>query len=142
MFGNGEAAMEVQGHWGAAASKANSSSGKGLGDALGWFPFPTVDGGPGNATDAVGGTNGIAVGKNAPPEAIDFLHYLVSVDNQKKLGADNIAIPTTVGAESSVVDPQLQAVIEARARRSSSSCTWTRPPLRRWVPRSTTRPRH
>jgi raffinose/stachyose/melibiose transport system substrate-binding protein len=104
------------GSLGAAASKANSSSGNGLGDALGWFPFPTVDGGAGNATDAVGGTNGIAVGKNAPPEAIDFLHYLVSVDNQKKLGADNIAIPTTVGAESSVVDPQLQAVIEARGK--------------------------
>ena len=39
-----------------------------LGD-LGWFPFPTVDGGAGAATEQFGGGDGFAFGKDAPPEA-------------------------------------------------------------------------
>ena len=58
----------------------------------------------------------IALGQAAA--AYYFLHFLVSVDNQKTLGKDNIAIPTTIGAESAVVDPQLQTVIAARAKAS------------------------
>ena len=70
--------MELMGQWAPAVQKDQSTGKKGLGDKLGWFPFPTVTGGAGAATDGVGGGNGFAVGKNAPPEAVDFLKFFMS----------------------------------------------------------------
>ena len=35
---------------------------------LGFFPFPTVEGGAGDPSDVLGGGDGFAIGKNAPPE--------------------------------------------------------------------------
>ena len=45
---------------------------------LGMFNFPAVEGGAGDVTDVMGGGNGFAIGKNAPPEAIDFVKYLTA----------------------------------------------------------------
>ena len=47
--GNGKAAMEVMGQWAPAVQMDQSTSKKGLGADLGWFPFPTVTGGAGAA---------------------------------------------------------------------------------------------
>ena len=67
---------------------------------LGWFPFPEVEGGAGAATDGLGGGNGFAVGRDAPPETVDFLQFLVSEDAANRWGALNSGIlPTTVGTE-------------------------------------------
>ena len=66
-MGNGQAAMELMGQWAPAVQAASSTSTKGIGDKLGFFPFPSVDGGKGKATDVFGGGNGFAVGKDAPP---------------------------------------------------------------------------
>jgi raffinose/stachyose/melibiose transport system substrate-binding protein len=62
----------------------------------------------------VGGGNGIAVGVNAPPEAIDFLKFFNNVENGNKLNSDNVGLSTVVGTESSVEDPNLQAVLAGR----------------------------
>jgi raffinose/stachyose/melibiose transport system substrate-binding protein len=62
----------------------------------------------------VGGGNGIAVGKDAPPEALDFLKFFSSVDSGNKLNTDNVGLSTVVGTESSVKDPNLQAVLAGR----------------------------
>ena len=84
---------------------------------LGWFPFPAVTGGAGAPTDGFGGGNGFAVGKDAEPEAIDFLKYISSLENANRWGALNRGIlPVTVGAESSVTDPDLTSVLAARAK--------------------------
>lgn len=115
-MGNGQAAMELMGQWAPSVQASNSTSGQGIGDKLGWFPFPAVTGGKGDPNDGVGGGNGIAVGRDAPPEAIDFLKFFSSLDNAKIIGKDNIGLPTTKGAEASVADPQLRAVLEARAK--------------------------
>ena len=112
--GNGKAAMELMGQWAPAVQKDNSANKQGLGDDLGWFAFPAVAGGAGAPTDGVGGGNGIAVGKDAPPEAIDFLKFFMSVDNQNKLNTDGVGLSTTVGTESTVTDPNLQAVLAGR----------------------------
>ncbi|HEX5012688.1 MAG TPA: extracellular solute-binding protein [Candidatus Limnocylindrales bacterium] len=112
--GNGKAAMELMGQWAPSVQMDQSADKKGLGDKLGWFAFPTVSGGAGAATDGVGGGNGIAVGVNAPPEAIDFLKFFNSVENGNKLNTDNIGLSTVVGTESTVKDPNLQAVLEGR----------------------------
>ena len=113
-MGNGKAAMEVMGQWAPSVQQANSTSGKGIGADLGWFPFPTVDGGKGAATDGVGGGNGIAVGKNASPEALDFLKFFSSVYNGNKINASNIGMSTIVGTEASVTDANLKAVLTGR----------------------------
>ena len=112
--GNGKAAMELMGQWAPSVQNDNTPDKKGLGDKLGWFAFPAVTGGAGAPTDGVGGGNGIAVGKDAPPEAIDFLKFFMSVENQNKLNTDNVGLSTTVGTESSVTDPNLQAVLAGR----------------------------
>ena len=52
-----------------------------------------MTGGAGAPTDGVGGGNGIAVGKNAPPEALDFLKFFSSVENANKLNTDNVGLP-------------------------------------------------
>jgi raffinose/stachyose/melibiose transport system substrate-binding protein len=112
--GNGKAAMELMGQWAPSVQKDQSVGKVGLGDKLGWFAFPTLTGGAGAATDGVGGGNGIAVSKNAPPEAVDFLKFFMDKSNQNKLNSDNVGLSTTVGTESTVTDPNLQAVLAGR----------------------------
>jgi raffinose/stachyose/melibiose transport system substrate-binding protein len=112
--GNGKAAMELMGQWAPSVQTDQSADKKGLGDKLGWFAFPVITGGAGAATDGVGGGNGIAVGKDAPPEAIDFLKFFNNVENQTKLNADGIGLSTTVGTEGAISDPNLQAVLAGR----------------------------
>jgi raffinose/stachyose/melibiose transport system substrate-binding protein len=112
--GNGKAAMELMGQWAPSVQKDQSADKQGLGDKLGWFPFPTVSGGTGAATDGVGGGNGIAVGKNAPPEAIDFLKFFLGTENANKLNTDNVGLSPVVGTNGSVSDPNLQAVLAGR----------------------------
>jgi len=115
-MGNAKVAMEVMGQWAPSVQAADSSSKKGIGADLGWFPFPTVAGGAGAATDGVGGGNGIAVGKNASPEALDFLKFFNSVENASKINTSNIGMSPVIGTESTVTDPNLQAVLAGRGK--------------------------
>jgi raffinose/stachyose/melibiose transport system substrate-binding protein len=103
--GNGKAAMELMGQWAPAVEKDNSEDKKGLGDNLGFFPFPMVEGGAGDPNDAVGGGNGFAIGKNASPEAVDFVKYLTSAESQKRLAEIGVAIPVVKGGEAGLKDP-------------------------------------
>src|SRR5918992_1358103 len=112
-MGNSKAAMELMGQWAPAVQEEQSK--KKLGDDLGWFPFPTVDGGKGTATDALGGGNGFAVGKDAPAETIDFLKFFVSVQNQQTAAATGALLPTAKGAETAVKDTRAQQVQKAAA---------------------------
>jgi len=115
-MGNAKVAMEVMGQWAPSVQAADSSSKKGIGADLGWFPFPTVAGGKGAATDGVGGGNGIAVGKNASPEALDFLKFFNSVYNANKINASGIGMSPIIGTEATVTDPNLQAVLAGRGK--------------------------
>jgi raffinose/stachyose/melibiose transport system substrate-binding protein len=109
-FGNAKAAMVLQGQWTAGASASNSESGEGIGEALGWFPFPAVGDGAG-AADVFGGGDGFVVGRDAPPEAVDFLKYLVSSDVADQWAALNDGtLPATKGSEEFVSDPNLQVI--------------------------------
>jgi raffinose/stachyose/melibiose transport system substrate-binding protein len=108
-FGNGKAAMELSGQWAPSTEKANSADQKGVAN-LGMFGFPAVDGGAGAGTDVVGGGNGFAIGKNAEPEAVDFVKYLTSVDNQTLIAKNGSGIPVVKGAESGLTDPNMLQV--------------------------------
>jgi raffinose/stachyose/melibiose transport system substrate-binding protein len=113
---SGDAAMILMGQWAPGTINANSADGNGLGDSLGWFPFPEVEGGEGTPTDGFGGGNGFAVGADAPPEAVEFLEYISSSDVAERWGATNSGIlPVVTGTEGSVTDPNLTGVLDARA---------------------------
>jgi raffinose/stachyose/melibiose transport system substrate-binding protein len=116
VIANGEAAMELMGQWSPNVQKDESESGDGLGENLGIFTFPMVEGGAGNATDVLGGGDGFAVGANASPEAIAFVKFLTSPENQASLAAQGIAVPPAVeSAASSIADPLLQEIAQMAA---------------------------
>lgn len=113
-FGNGLAAMELSGQWAPSTQAANAADTVGVVN-LGLFGFPEVEGGAGAGTDVVGGGNGFAIGKNAEPEAIDFVKYLTSVENQTIIAANGSGIPVVKGAETGLTDPNMLQVAQTFA---------------------------
>ena len=110
-MGSGKAAMELMGQW--APTVQEDASGKKLGDDLGFFPFPTVEGGQGAVTDVFGGGNGFAVSKDAPKEALDFLAFLMNEKNEREMVTSGAFMPVVKGAESALDDPNRKMVAEA-----------------------------
>jgi raffinose/stachyose/melibiose transport system substrate-binding protein len=108
LMGNGKAAMELMGQWAPSGDAAVAADKKG--PEFGFFPFPAIPGGAGAPTDVLGGGNGFAIGKNAPPEAVDFVRFMTSVDNQRIIGSKGAGLPPVIAAQDSVTDPNLQAV--------------------------------
>jgi raffinose/stachyose/melibiose transport system substrate-binding protein len=115
-MGNGRAAMDLMGQWAPSTFAANAKDKKG--PDVGWFPFPTVDGGAGSADEQFGGGDGFAFGKDAPPEALDFAKFLVTSDVATKAGASGAILPVKNGAETSVTDPNMKSVLDTRGKAS------------------------
>ena len=116
-FGNGKAAFMLQGQWASGSQARNSESGEGIGDALGWASFPAVEGGAGQPTDVFGGGDNFVVGRDAPPEAVDFLEYLTTDPDviEEWVAIGDGTLPTLVGSEELVTDPNLQSILAARS---------------------------
>jgi raffinose/stachyose/melibiose transport system substrate-binding protein len=114
-IGNGEAAMDLMGQWAPGAFNDNSADKLGIGEDLGWFPFPAVEGGAGGAADALGGGNGFALGKDAPPEAVDFVKYLTRAESQVQCAEEGFCVPVVAGGEAGLSDPLLLAVQQGAA---------------------------
>ena len=85
-------------------------------DKLGWFAFPTVAGGKGDASDTLGGITGWLVTKGAPKETVEFLKFLVSQDVQKRLAAGNFIVPVVSGAEAGFTNPFMRTIAQNLAR--------------------------
>ena len=117
LLANGKAAMELQGHWNPGVMSALTTD-KNLNSKLGWFAFPTVSGGAGATDVQLGGGDGFSCSYKAPPECVDFLKYVVSPEVQSKFGALNVGLPVAKGSESSVSDPTLKGVLDARGASS------------------------
>ncbi|MBT2413055.1 extracellular solute-binding protein [Streptomyces sp. ISL-12] len=105
--GNGKAAMELMGQW---APVVQADSGKGLGDDLGFFPFPAVEGGKGALTEVFGGANGHALRRDAPQAAVDFLKFFASEATDRELVTKTGVLPVVPAAESALTDADLKAV--------------------------------
>jgi raffinose/stachyose/melibiose transport system substrate-binding protein len=117
LVANGKAAMELMGHW-AYGFETSLAKDKALEDYkanIGWFPFPSMEGQKGDPSDALGGGDGYAVGKNASPEAIKFVKFMLSKDNQMKLAKAGIAVPPVVKGAEAVVDNPILQEIQKRA---------------------------
>jgi raffinose/stachyose/melibiose transport system substrate-binding protein len=124
-IGTGQAAISLMGQWGPGAYANQSGVGTPedpIADRLpaefGWFPFPAVEGGAGAGTDGFGGGDGFAVGKDAPPEAVQFLEYITSLDQAIRVGETGTTLPVTKGSEVSVTDPYQLAVLEGLGQAS------------------------
>ena len=115
IMGNGQAAMELMGQWAPTIEAAYSTDKKGIGDKLGFFPFPALEGGKGSPAEVLGGCNGFAVGKNAPPEAFELVKFLLSLESQRKAAGEGGVLPVTRGAEDAIKDPNLKVVHGALA---------------------------
>jgi raffinose/stachyose/melibiose transport system substrate-binding protein len=114
-FATEDAALHLMGQWAPGTVAANSPDGEGLGDVQGWFPFPEVEGGEGEPADGFGGGNGFAVGRDAPPEAVEFLEYVSTREVAERWGeSDSGILPVVNGSEDSVTDPALRDIVEAR----------------------------
>ncbi|HEU5086758.1 MAG TPA: extracellular solute-binding protein [Roseiflexaceae bacterium] len=117
VMANGQAAMELMGHWAPGADRSVATDVDTFNKNLGWFPFPMVEGGAGDPSDALGGGDGFAIGKNAAPEAIDFVRFLTNVDNQTAMAKAGFAVPPVVkGAEAGISDELLKVVQQHAAQ--------------------------
>ena len=114
--GNGKAAMELMGQWAPVVQRDNSAGKKGLGERLGFFEFPAVDGGKGRITDAFGGGGGFAVGKDAPPEAVEFLKFIAQPENARIEAKTAGVLPVVKAASDAVTDPNLKLVADTMNR--------------------------
>ncbi len=116
LVGQRKAAMELMGQWAPSTQAANTEDKKGLGDDLGFMPFPAVAGGAGDINDAMGGGDGFAFGKNASQEAVDFVKFMMSMDQYSQLVNQVIYTPVVAGAEKLVTDKNTLAVLDITAK--------------------------
>jgi raffinose/stachyose/melibiose transport system substrate-binding protein len=116
LMGDGRAAMELMGQWAPNYQENASADGDGIGDNLGFFSFPAVAGGAGRPDDAFGGGNGFAVGRDAPPQAVDFLKYLTRVESQVQCAREGFCLPVVNGGEAGLTDPLMIAVQQTLAK--------------------------
>ena len=70
-----------------------------------------VEGGAGAPTEVIGGGDGFAVGKDAPPEAVEFLEYLTNSQNQLTWAEAGSGIPVNPDAATGL-GPELVPVAE------------------------------
>jgi raffinose/stachyose/melibiose transport system substrate-binding protein len=118
LLANGKVAMELQGHWETGVVGGLTPDKKQLGDKLGWFPFPAVNGGAGAPDAAFGGGDGFSCSVKAPPACADFLNFMMQADNQKKFAALNVGLPLTPGSETAVSDTSLKSLLDFRNKAS------------------------
>ena len=112
-------AMQLQGQWapGHDAGEHRRQEGRHRGTSAGSRSRAST-GGAGAATDGFGGGNGFAVGKDAPPEAVEFLKYISEQDAGRSLGRTQHRHPAgdRSAPRASVTDPNLTSVLDARAK--------------------------
>ncbi len=113
-FGNGQAAFMLQGQWSAGSQRSQSETGTGIPN-IGWAQFPAVEGGAGALTDVFGGGDGYSIGRDAPPQAVDFVKWFLNADNASIFQAfnDGTLLPRADSARY-VTDPALQDVLAKR----------------------------
>ena len=106
-MGNGQAAMELMGSFALANDKSAAPNGKA--PEMDIFPFPMVEGGAGSLSDVFGGGGGFAVGRNAPPETIDFLKFLLTASHVQQFVKSGFQ-PVFKGTEGAQTNAQLLKV--------------------------------
>jgi len=112
LVANHKAAMELMGAWDPGTIAGLTPNQKPLPD-LGWFPFPAVPGGAGDPTAMMGGIDGYSVSPKAPPQAFQFLEYLLTTPEQQGYATAFITLPVNKAAQSVVTDSVSVSTLQA-----------------------------
>ena len=112
LLANHMAAMELMGGWEPGVIKDLTPDKKPMAD-LGFFAFPTVDGGKGEEGALMGAVTGFAVNPEAPDAAVDFVNFMAEKSNQEKYATAFSTIPASAEAYDAVTDENLKSIIEA-----------------------------
>ncbi|WP_327287618.1 ABC transporter substrate-binding protein [Streptomyces sp. NBC_01198] len=112
MLANHKAAMELMGNWDPGVIAGLTKDQKPLPD-LGWFPFPGVAGGQGDPSAIMGGSGGYSLSKKAPKEALGFLEFLLTKDQQVAYAKAFVTIPVNKEAQSVVTEPYNISALQA-----------------------------
>ena len=110
MVANGQAAMELQGDWDPGTMTPLTSN-KSLNSQLGWFAFPAVPGGAGDASTALGGGDGFSCTTGAAePACADFLKYIDTPAVQAQVVGADVGLPANPAAASALTLPAMHSV--------------------------------
>lgn len=120
MFGDGKGAIDLMGNWLLGTQKENSANGEGLPlDQIGFVNFPTLPGGKGQITDTLGGIGGFLITEGAPPEALDFMKFFTTPEQQKIAAEQGFYVPAVKGTDVVITNP-----IIAEVSRNVAASTW------------------
>ncbi|MFE6996991.1 extracellular solute-binding protein [Microbacterium sp. NPDC057659] len=112
LVANHKAAMELMGAWDVGVIASLTPDKKPLPD-LGWFPFPEVAGGDGEAGAMMGGVDGYSCSKDSPKACEEFLNFVSSKEWQEKYAVAFQTIPANQDAIGAVTDPSLKPLMAA-----------------------------
>ena len=112
MLANHKAAMELMGNWNPGVIANLTPDKKPLPD-LGWFPFPAVPGGQGDPTAIMGGGGGYSLSRNAPKEALGFLRFVVTKEQQEAYAEAFDTIPVNKDAQGVVTESYNISALQA-----------------------------
>ena len=111
VISNGKAAMLLMGHWAPGTMEAN---GPGLGDDLGWFPFPAVEGGDGRSEGRVRRRQRLRRREGRAARGGRVPRVPLEPRGREAGRQRGEPPPDDVGSEDSITDPNLVDVIDAR----------------------------
>ncbi|OZG68644.1 ABC transporter substrate-binding protein [Bifidobacterium eulemuris] len=120
LLANHMAAMELMGGWEPGVVRDLTPDQTDMED-LGYFAFPTIDGGEGDESAIMGGSDGMSVGAWAPDEAVDFLNFVSEKEWQEKYAEAFSTIPASVEAQEVVTNEALKQVLDVYNNASSVS---------------------
>jgi raffinose/stachyose/melibiose transport system substrate-binding protein len=101
LFFSSQAAMFYGGTWNMAVwDGTNGAAPPDFKDSYGMFSMPAIDSGRGDHGYILGAPIGLAVSARSKnyAEAVDFLQFYTSVENQKQLVAETKRLPSVIGA--------------------------------------------
>ncbi len=115
LLANRRVAMELAGHWEPGVMKGLTEDQQGLGDDIGWFSFPAVEGGVGDPAAQLGGGDAWACAQNAPDICVDFIEFLLSREVQRTFAELDMGLPTIPTAAAFVAAPELAQLLAYRS---------------------------
>ncbi|WP_426565150.1 ABC transporter substrate-binding protein [Angustibacter sp. McL0619] len=108
LVANHKAAMELMGAWDPGVIASLTKDTKPLAD-LGWFPFPSINGGQGDGTAMMGGVDGFSCFAKAPKKlCTDFLNFFMQKKYQEGYANAFHTIPASKDAQGVVTEPALK----------------------------------
>jgi raffinose/stachyose/melibiose transport system substrate-binding protein len=120
LWGDGKGAFQLMGSWLINTQRTNAADGVGIpAEKIGVLTFPVLDGGKGVKTDTLGGINGWLITEGSPPEAIEFVDFLLTPKYQDIAAEKGLYIPAVVSSTAKIADP-----LQKRMADDLAASTW------------------